>query len=142
MDESRPQVLPRPELVSIDDGVTTYRFTDHNRSPLSVDVERIENSRRTARGKRRRFFIDDKRKFSIDWELIPGEHENTVDGLMGFKSIKSFYDNTTGSVTLKVRERDGTTSDYTVHVTKFTFNIKYRYLNDDWYNCSIEFEEV
>jgi hypothetical protein len=79
-------------------------ITDHNRSPLSISIERIENSKRTANGTLRKSFIADKHIFSMSWELVPNTKTYTVDRGLGAGDIYDFYRNNTGPFTLTVTQ--------------------------------------
>lgn len=56
------------------------KVSDHNRSPLNEDVERIENKRRMADGTLRRYSITKKRTWSCDWSMLPST--NSIPGGM------------------------------------------------------------
>jgi len=66
-------------------------ITDHNRSPLSVDVERIEKKQRMANGTLRKYWIADKKTFSCSWTMLPSTSAGTVDGFAGGSEIEDFY---------------------------------------------------
>lgn len=46
-------------------------LSDHNRSPIDISNERIEQRQRMANGTMRSFFIADKLKVSLSWDMIP-----------------------------------------------------------------------
>lgn len=57
-----------PSGVEFDDFLI---LSDHNRSEISIDKERIENRKRMINGTMRSYHIADKRKFSWSWDLLP-----------------------------------------------------------------------
>lgn len=68
------------------DGVTK-KVSDHNRSALNEDIERIENKQRMVDGTLRRYSIIKKRTWSCSWDLLPSVNVDgglkTADGGMG-----------------------------------------------------------
>jgi hypothetical protein len=46
-------------------------LSDHNRSPISMTNERIEQRQRMANGTMRSFFIADKLSIDISWSMLP-----------------------------------------------------------------------
>jgi hypothetical protein len=78
--------------------------TDHNRSPLAISINRIENSKRTANGTLRKSFIADKHSFSMSWDMVPNTKTYTVDRGLGAGDIYDFYRNNTGPFNLTVTQ--------------------------------------
>lgn len=117
------------------------KITDHNRSDLSVDVERIETSHRMANGTRRSYIIADKRTFSCSWDDLPHSAEFTVDGFWGGREIENFYNAQTQPFDLVLTNGDGTTNTYKVVMTEFSKSIKKRGRYDFW-DVDITLEEV
>lgn len=62
----------------------TMKVSDHNRSPLNEDIERIENKQRMVDGTLRRYSIVKKRTWSCSWDLLPSVNADgglkTADG--------------------------------------------------------------
>lgn len=73
---------------------TAYILTEHNRQPLQIGYERIEESTRMADGTMRRFIAANKKKISLSWQNIPaaGGYNFTADGNLGAAFMKSFYE--------------------------------------------------
>lgn len=46
-------------------------LSDHNRSPIDVNIERIEKRQRMANGAMRSFFIADKLSINVSWSMLP-----------------------------------------------------------------------
>jgi hypothetical protein len=88
----------RPALLKFNNNYVT----DHNRSPLDISIERIENSQRTANGTLRKNVIADKHSFQVSWTMVPHNKEYTVDAGFGGGDIYDFYMANTGSFTLSV----------------------------------------
>lgn len=65
-------------------GNTLHKVSDHNRSPLNEDIERIENKQRMVDGTLRRYSVTKKRTWSCNWDLLPSVNVegglNTADG--------------------------------------------------------------
>lgn len=73
------------------------KVTDHNRSPLSEEVERIENKQRMADGTLRRYSVAKKRTWSCSWDLIPSTNNvtggmKTADGGLAGEDIERIHD--------------------------------------------------
>lgn len=117
------------------------KITDHNRGELSVDVERIETSKRMANGTLRKYIVADKRTFSVSWDELPHKKDYTVDGYWGGREIEDFYNNNAGPFTLKVTNGDGVVETFTVMFTDFDKEIAKRGVFDFW-SVSVEMEEV
>ena len=131
-------------LLKIIEGLNTYTLSDHNRAPVSMTPERIEQSRRTANGTRRRYFIADKRTFSVDWDDLPHDSTQTVDGGIGAQELSTlYYDSANvGVVQLEIAKRDLTTELVNVHITDFDLAISKRFKDAHYYDVSMTFEEV
>lgn len=91
--------------VSIDQN-TWYALTDHNRQPIQLTPQRIEQSQRMANGSMRKMVIASKDVYDISWQQVPSATQiinsqsgktvpsfsPTVDGNYGAAFIKAFYD--------------------------------------------------
>lgn len=85
-------------------GVTTtdpsqmvwYRFTDHNREPISINTEIIESAQRMANGKMRKYIVAKKDKISTSWKYVPSKQTEAVDGFYTAAWIESFYQSNAG----------------------------------------------
>ena len=129
--------LARPQLMKW----ATNTITDHNRSPLSVDVERIENKQRMADGTMRKYVIADKRTFSCSWDQLPTTDARTADGKWGAVAIENFYNSNPGSFSLQLFMGDGTSTTYTVMFSDFSREVVKRGSTDFW-NINVTLEEV
>lgn len=127
-----PSFVPRsfalPSLMTWDGN----RITDHNRSALSVSVERIEEATRMANGTMRKYIIADKRTFSTDWTDLPQTSSLTVDGYWGKNDIEAFYNTVPGPFVLKLFMGDGNVEQYTVMLSKYSAEISKRGAFDFW----------
>ncbi len=135
--------LPKGAIIKFIDPLTpTIKnpLTEHNRAPLSIDVERIEKSNRMANGYMRRYIVADKRTFSVSWENLPHAAINTVDGKWGGREIENWY-NTMGSFILEIIEGDGTRTQYNVAFSDFSKTITKRGVYDFW-TLDISLEEL
>lgn len=125
----------------------TMNVTDHNRSALSVDVERIETSKRMANGTMRKYWVADKRTFSCSWEMLPNSTAFTVDGFSGADDIEAFYNTSRGSfvLTLTYKRTPGELNHpdetFNVMFTDFskTLNKRGKF---DFYDVDVTMEEV
>jgi hypothetical protein len=119
------------------------KVTDHNRSALSVDVERIESKQRMADGTLRKYVIADKRTFSCSWDDLPSLTGQTVDGGMGAAAIEAFYLANQGAFTLVLYNNTNTIAGtYTVMFSEYSKTIKKRYAGTELWSVDVSLEEV
>lgn len=125
-------------------------ITDHNRSEFSVDSNRIERTMRMANGSLRKFFIADKKNFSVNWDLVPSYRSETVDGYWGAEDLRTFYASDEGKGTFDIRinfAKSGSSQvssgyeQYTVSITNCSFTLIKRGIQAHW-NISLSLEEV
>ena len=152
--------LPRGALLQIygvdasangGDGTTKWNtVTDHNRGPFTVGHNRIQQTQRMSNGTLRKFFIADKKSFSISWDLVPSYRTETADGYWGAEDLRTFYASTLGKGVFDIRinyAKNGVgqaSSGYESHTVSFTdctFNLVKRGIQAHW-NISIAMEEV
>lgn len=74
---------------------TVVRLSDHGRSPLSENWERIETKQRMADGTLRRYSVAKKRTWSCSWDNLPSSNNivnglHTVDGGMAGEDIETW----------------------------------------------------
>lgn len=117
------------------------KVSDHNRAPVSVSLNRIEEKTRMANGTMRKFVIADKRTFSTSWTDLPEVAAKTVDGFWGKREIETFYNANPGAFTLVLHMGDGTVETHIVMFSKFDAEISKRGAFDFW-KVSVEMEEV
>lgn len=94
-------ILPRVQAVSFN----SQQLSDHNRSEISVNFERIEERRRMANGRLRTYFTANKETWSWSWDMLPGNSSNTVDGKMGADALEAFYLSNNGPFTFTITQR-------------------------------------
>lgn len=75
---------------------TWYKITDHNRQPIQIDVELIENQSRMANGLMRKYIVAKKHKISTSWTFLPTRTSETADGNYGAAWLESFYNANAG----------------------------------------------
>lgn len=129
---------------------TWNRMSEHNRSSINVTPIRIEQSKRTANGTLRSFFVADKKSFNISWTMIPSYSTETVDGWWGAQDLKTFYESSTGKGAFNIRlnfAKDGTNQEvtnveaYTVKFTDCSFSVVKRGVQAFW-DVSITLEQI
>lgn len=128
------------------DGSVFQKVTDHNRSPLSWDVERIERKQRMVDGTLRRHTVAKKRTWSCSWEMLPntnaGTGLHTADGGMAGEDIEAFHNSKDAEFQMQLREGDGTILTVTVMISEFSKEVTKRGPNTDLWSLSITLEEV
>ena len=87
--------------VSLDNS-TFYTLTDHNREPIDISYELVENSQRMANGTMRKYVVAKKQKISTSWQNLPTRSSDVVDynttlgntsqNAKGGAWIKAFYE--------------------------------------------------
>jgi hypothetical protein len=91
---------------------TWYKLTDHNRDPINISTELIENQVRMANGKMRKYVVAQKNNISVSWKYVPSLHfkrdpvtkllmtgdanQLTVDGNRSAAWLESFYQTNAG----------------------------------------------
>lgn len=116
--------------------------TEHSRSELSVDVERIETSTRTALGYLRKWVVADKRTWSCSWENLPSKAAKTVDGKWAGEDIELFHQNNPGAFTLTIIDGSLIPQTYTVVFSEFSKVVAKRSPVSDLWNVNVTLEEV
>lgn len=144
--------LPVGSALFIQDANNTWqKLTEHNRSPISVDVERFEQTSRMANGSLRKLFIADKKNLSTSWSMVPSYSTMTVDGGWGAEDLKAFYLSSKGQGTFNVRiaYNSARTEDFVANFTSCSFNIIKRNVKANaadtaqlFWDVSIALEEV
>lgn len=137
-----PLVLPIGPGLSFKVGVTVNKLSDHNRSELSIGKDRIENRKRMANGTMRTFVVATKRKFSVSWENLPRDNNQTADGFWGAKSISDFYDAHDGEFEVVITYGDNSTETVLVMFDSFSVKLSKRSIYTDLYNIDLGLEEV
>lgn len=134
--------LPITSLIEWDrDGVICIP-TEHSRSELNVDFERIGSSDRMANGRMRQYYVADKRTWSVSWGFLPAPSSETVDEKAGGAEMESFYLDTKGEFTLRIKHADSGL-DITVPVIFTSFDKTHvkRGVVDFW-DVSVTMSEV
>lgn len=142
--------MPRGSILQVNSNGTFYALSEHNRSEFAITPQRIEKTQRMANGTLRKFWIADKRTFSLSWDMLPATSALTVDGAWGAEEIRSFYHSGDGRSTFKIRvnlAKDGSDQstsgfeEYTVSFTSASFMVQKRGIQPH-YSVSISMEEV
>ena len=129
---------------------TWNKVTEHNRSPLEINVERIEAITRTSNGTLRKNHIADKRSFSVSWEMLPSYRDLTVDGGWGAEDLRQFYLSDDGKKTFNIRINLAKTGSdqsssgyesYTVSFSNCSFSVLKRGIQPHW-SVSLTMDEV
>ena len=134
-------------LMFWDDGGTWRKITDHNRSPLTVGVERIEKKDRMVDGTLRRYTVAKKRTWSCSWDMLPSTNTGgastltTADGGWAGEDIENFHNSHNDAFSMQLRDGKGTIETVTVMISDFSKEIQKRGQVDFW-NLSITLEEV
>lgn len=123
-----------------------YKISDHSRSPLQESYDVVERKSRMANGTLRRYVVAKKKNWQTSWENLPSHNDvlnrGTVDGGIGGKEMEEFYrEHSNHPFVLTLRDGDGNIEEYTVILSEFSKEIVKRGAVD-WYNISVEMEEV
>lgn len=135
-------VLPIASIMEWNRNGVICMPTEHNRSELSVDFDRIEQSDRMANGRLRKYHVIDKRSWSVSWDMIPAPSTETVDENAGGEEMEAFYLNTPVEFMLSIKHKD-TFLDISVPVvfTSFSKTHVKRGAYDMW-DLSVGIQEV
>jgi len=144
--------LPVGSALFIQDANNAWqKLTEHNRSPISVDVQRFEQTSRMANGSLRKLFIADKKSVSTSWTMVPSYSTMTVDGGWGAEDLKTFYLSAKGQGTFNVRiaYNSARTEDFAASFTSCSFNLIKRNVKEKaadtaqaFWDVTIALEEV
>ena len=141
-------------------------LSDHNRAPISISGQRIENRQRMINGTMRSYFIADKVNMSVSWQRLPsrsysssptydsdGQYtgsgaEYTVDGGAGGSQIYEWYRNHPGAFWVYLSyDKDADSLDIyndrrLMFFSSFEFTVEKRgSTNHDFWNISLTLEE-
>jgi hypothetical protein len=104
-----------------------------------------------ANGTLRKFFIADKKTFSMSWNMLPTTRTHTADGNLGAEDLRRFYASEEGKGTFRILlnfAKSGAAEDnvntgevYTVSFTEFSAVLQKRGLHSFW-TISMTLEEV
>lgn len=135
-------IAAKAEYDPLNPGAATWHpVTEHQRSALSVSIERIGEEHRTVNGSMRKWFVADKRTFSTSWEGMPHSATFTVDGKWGGSELEAFHAANYGDFWLQIREPSGTTTVYKVVFKTFSKSIAKRGRYEFW-DIDLSLEEV
>ena len=133
------------------DGSLKYnKVSEHNRSQFDISSERIEKQQRMSNGTLRKFFIADKKTFTLSWDMLPSYRTFTVDGAWGAEDLRTFYSSAQGQSSFNIRvnlAKDGTNQEsanyeqYNVVFSNCSFTVLKRGTQPFW-NVSITLVEV
>jgi hypothetical protein len=130
--------------------LTWNKVTEHNRSEFEISPERIQKTQRMSNGTLRKFFISDKQRMTLSWQMLPSYRTLTVDGAWGAEDLRAFYESNEGQATFNIRvnmAKNGSSQEssgyeeYTVNIVSASFSIVKRGLQPFW-NVSLSLEEV
>jgi hypothetical protein len=137
---------------STNDTPVWQKLTEHNRSPIALDITRIEQSQRMSNGTLRKIWIADKRTFNTSWTMLPSRSTMTVDGGWGAKDMREFYlgDKGKNSFKLKLSYNGANTEDNIIvsfqsaNFTVVKRNVKAKSTDtaQEFWDVTISLEEV
>ena len=129
------------QLVYIDG----QKLSDHNRSPLQVTPEDLNNRERMANGTLRGYTVALKNTWTCSWEDLPSKahsEQGPVDGGLSGEQLDAYYRNNRKPVELVIKDGAGTSKTYRAIITDFDYSVKKRGSTVDWWDVSITLEEV
>lgn len=135
---------------SLNNGTTWFKVSDHGRSPLSVEVERIESKQRLAHGGLRRYVVAKKRSFSCSWENIPSKDTSFLANGQSAEWLEQFHNDNDKAFHMRLRAGSDRNLNLTalngnifkVVITDFSKEIVKRGIGFDIWNMDITLEEV
>lgn len=126
------------------------KVSEHNRSQFDISSERIEKQQRMSNGTLRKYFVADKKTFTLSWDMLPSYRTLTVDGAWGAEDLRTFYSSAQGQSSFNIRvnlAKDGTNQEsanyeeYVVVFSNCNFTVLKRGMQPFW-NVSITLVEV
>ena len=149
--------LPVGSILYFDTGTdlvtpTWTKLSEHNRFPVSLDINRIEKTQRMSNGTLRKLWIADKSQLDTSWNNLPTNNTMTIDAGMGAADIKAFYLNKgKGTFKVKISYNGVSARDeiMTMSFTSCTFSVIKRNVKNsvsdapqEFWDVSIGLEEV
>lgn len=116
--------------------------TEHNRSSLTVSVEKLMEENRMVDGTLRRYIVGEKRRWKLSWSDLFSKAEWVVDGAWSGEEIQQFYYDTPGEFTLTVTFGDGATEQVLVMFEDLSVDILKRTTDFDIWNLDVSLVEV
>lgn len=133
--------LPTDSIIEFNRNGTTLSPSEHNRAPVSVNIEEISNTQRMANGRLRKYLVARKRSWSTSWTMIPSRSERTADGKAGGAEIEEFYRSTPGEFEMTIVHKNSDLNE-TVTVVFSDFSKSHeRRGADDFWNIELTVEE-
>lgn len=145
----------RPSLITVSSaayaGGADLILSDHGRSELEIDMQRIEKRERMANGRMRSKFVAEKKAFNTNWEMLPSRSEYTADKYASAIDMVNFYNAVTGEFTIKIygdTDVGGSLSSqqlygtFSVFFTEFSSSIVKRGKDFDFWNVRFGVEEA
>jgi len=129
-----------------EDADAYLKVSDHNRSPISIQVERIEKKQRMADGTLRRYVVAKKRSWSCSWEDLPDKRNvsgmmTTVDNGLAATEMEIFHGLHDDAFPVQFRDGANNVEQVDVMITSFSKDIKKRGQGIDFWDISITLEE-
>lgn len=123
------------------------KISDHNRSPLNIDTERIENKSRMADGTLRRYVVAKKRTFSCSWDNLPSKPTQMLANGQAGDWMEQFHEDHDGEFLIRLREGSDQGSEtgieeVLVMISDFSKEVVKRSTAADLWTLSITLEEV
>ena len=147
--------LPVGSVLYFDTGTdantpTWTKLSEHNRSSVSLEPNRIEKVQRTSNGTLRKLFIADKTNYSTSWTKLPSFSTMTVDGGYGAVDLQTFYKNKgKGSFKIKISYNGVREEIITVAFVSFGMSLVNRNVKQvstdvaqEFWDVSISLEQV
>jgi hypothetical protein len=147
--------LPQGSLVYLNG---TIKLSEHNRAPMTLSTNRIEQVKRMANGFARKYFVADKKQISLSWNMLPSFSTYTIDGGYGALDLKAFYEGSaaqatgslSGHATFDVSVKyGGVTEVFTMYFTQCSFDLVKRNVKQksgdtaqEYWDVSITMDEV
>ena len=88
------------------EGTDFIVISDHNRSPISMDMQRIESRSRMVSGNMRSYYTDDKVVINTSWNLLPSRAYQTGIELIEVDKLDK-DGNPTGEKILVANQKEG-----------------------------------
>ena len=121
------------------------KVSDHSRTELAINTERIERKDRMIDGTMRRYRVAVKRTFATSWTNLPSTNWNNsgpVDGGMTASEMALFLNEVDGPFTMTISNGQGEQEIVEVYLDDFSYEIVKRGLHVDLWNLSVSLVEV
>jgi hypothetical protein len=118
-------------------------LTDQGREPVSINRDERMVALELASGKRKRYVKAVKNTFGMNWDWLPDDEFDTIDGGWARQKMKQFIGESPDVHTLRFYDRNAGWQEYVVFTNGYSEELIRRdpHTGTHFWKVSIDFEE-